>query len=99
MATTTGVAPEIPVRKPDGGSADGSLTELAALEAARNEKRQLLDRAAEAARSELGTKPGSPPAAGPTTCPPCCSATTGASPPPRCSATSRPSSPASRSAT
>src|SRR3954470_18018722 len=55
MATTTGVAPEIPVRKPDDGSPDGSLTELAALEAARSEKRQLLDRAAEAARSELGT--------------------------------------------
>src|SRR3954468_696023 len=57
MATTTGVAPEIPVRKPDGGSADGSLTELAALEAARNEKRQLLDRAAEAARSGKGGLP------------------------------------------
>src|SRR5215213_8384836 len=56
MATTTGVAPETPVRKPDGGSTDGSLTELAALEAARTEKRQLLDRAAAAARSGLGGK-------------------------------------------
>src|SRR5215218_548748 len=56
MATTTGVAPETPVRKPDGGSTDGSLTELAALEAARTEKRQLLARAADAARSELGGK-------------------------------------------
>src|SRR3954471_23147272 len=56
MPTTTGVAPEIPVRNPEGGSADGSLTELAALEAARTEKRHLLDRAAAAARSELGGK-------------------------------------------
>src|SRR3954451_4302008 len=54
MPTTTGVAPEIPVRNPEGGSPDGSLTELAALEAARTEKRHLLDRAAAAARSELG---------------------------------------------
>src|SRR3954447_24676236 len=56
MPTTTGVAPEIPVRNLEGGSADGSLTELAALEAARTEKRHLLDRAAAAARSELGGK-------------------------------------------
>src|SRR6476661_196082 len=56
MPTTTGVAPETPVRKPESGSPDGSLTELAALEAARTEKRQLLDRAAAAARSELGGK-------------------------------------------
>src|SRR5437764_1217465 len=56
MPTTTGVAPETPVRKPESGSPDGSLTELAALEAARTEKRQLLDRAAAAARSELGEK-------------------------------------------
>src|SRR3954453_19089499 len=69
MATTTGVAPEIPVLKPDGGSADGSLTELAALEAARSEKRQLLDRAAEAARSELGTG-GLPAGCGPDDPPP-----------------------------
>ena len=41
MPTTTGVAPEIPVRNPESGSADGSLTELAALEAARTEKRHL----------------------------------------------------------
>jgi glutamate dehydrogenase len=56
MPTTTGVAPEIPVRNPESGSEDGALTELAALEAARTEKRQLLDRAAAAARSELGGK-------------------------------------------
>src|SRR4051794_33575499 len=56
MPTTTGVAPETPVRKPESGSPDGSLTELAALEAARTEKRQLLDRAAASARSELGKK-------------------------------------------
>src|SRR6478672_9349049 len=56
MPTTTGVAPETPVRKPESGSPDGSLTELAALEAARTEKRHLLDRAAAAARSQLGGK-------------------------------------------
>src|SRR5215207_3305485 len=50
MASTTAV-PETPVRGPDGGLAAGSLTELAALEAARDEKRQLLERAAEAART------------------------------------------------
>src|SRR3954454_2709551 len=54
MASSTGVAPETPVRTPESGSTDGSLTELAALEAARDEKRQLLDRAAEAAVSEVG---------------------------------------------
>ncbi len=55
MATTTGVAPEIPVQ-PDDGSLDGAPTELAALEAARSEKRELLDRAASAAVSGLGPK-------------------------------------------
>ena len=49
MASHTGVAPETPVRVRNGGSSGGSLTELAALEAARSEKRQVLDRAAEAA--------------------------------------------------
>src|SRR3954463_16376485 len=53
MASSTGVAPETPVRTPESGSTDGSLTELAALEAARDEKRQLLDRAAADAVSEL----------------------------------------------
>jgi glutamate dehydrogenase len=53
MVSTTGVVPAIPVSEPDSGPAAGSLTELAALEAARDEKRQLLDRAADAARSEL----------------------------------------------
>src|SRR3954468_10000444 len=56
MASTTGVVPETPVREPDSGPGAGSLTELAALEAARDEKRQLLDRAAVAARSGLGGK-------------------------------------------
>jgi glutamate dehydrogenase len=56
VASTTGLAPATPVGESDGGPAAGSLTELAALEAARNEKRQLLDRAADAARSELGAK-------------------------------------------
>ncbi|SNR71102.1 NAD-glutamate dehydrogenase [Blastococcus mobilis] len=50
MASTT-VVPETPVHGPDGASSTGSLTELAALEAARDEKRRLLARAAEAARS------------------------------------------------
>src|SRR3954468_14273890 len=50
MASTT-VVPETPVHGPDGAPSAGSLTELAALEAARNEKRQLLERAADAARS------------------------------------------------
>ncbi len=45
-----------PVRGPDGGPSAGTRTELAALEAARNEKRQLLDRAAEAAVGELTRK-------------------------------------------
>src|SRR5215207_5605517 len=61
MASTT-VAPETTVHGPDGGSSAGSLTELAALEAARDEKRQLLDRAAAAARS--GTR-GLPTGCGP----------------------------------
>src|SRR5215218_5092295 len=56
MASTTGVVPETPVREPDSGPGAGSLTELAALEAARDKKRQLLDRAAEAARGKLGGK-------------------------------------------
>ncbi|TFV67850.1 UNVERIFIED_ORG: NAD-glutamate dehydrogenase [Bacillus sp. AZ43] len=56
MASST-VVPDSALRAPDGGSATGSLTELAALEAARDEKRQLLDRAAEAARSGAGTLP------------------------------------------
>jgi glutamate dehydrogenase len=60
MPTSTGVAPETPVRKPEGASTDGSLTELAALEAARTEKRQLLERAAAAARSEIRGKNGLP---------------------------------------
>ena len=85
------------MRGPDGGPAAGSLTELAALEAARDEKRQLLERAAEARASRRSAP--CPPAARPTTCPRCCSATTGASPRPRSSGTSRRSSPTSRWAT
>jgi glutamate dehydrogenase len=50
MASTT-VVPETPAPGPDGGPSGGALTELAALEAARDEKRRLLARAAEAARS------------------------------------------------
>src|SRR5215218_5905770 len=53
MASTT-VAPAIPERGPDGGPSTGTLSELAALEAARSEKRQLLERAAEAARGDSG---------------------------------------------
>ncbi|MCW2699600.1 MAG: Glutamate dehydrogenase, partial [Blastococcus sp.] len=52
MISTT-VAPATPVRGRDSGSSAGTLTELAALEAARTEKRELLARAAEAARAEL----------------------------------------------
>src|SRR5688500_3603006 len=59
MASTT-VAPAIPARGQDGASVSGSLTELAALEAARDEKRQLLVRAAEAAASQFGKKPRFP---------------------------------------
>ena len=59
MASTT-VAPAIPARGQDGGSVGGSLTELAALEAARDEKRQLLVHAAETAVAELGGKAAFP---------------------------------------
>ena len=60
--STAGLAPGTPARESDGGPAAGSLTELAALEAARGEKRRLLDRAADAARSEFGgKKSGLPP--------------------------------------
>src|SRR6476620_2776305 len=65
MASTTGVVPEIPVREPDSGSGAGSLTELAALEAARDKKRQLLDRAAKAARAGLEGTKGLPAGCGP----------------------------------
>ncbi|RBY92743.1 NAD-glutamate dehydrogenase [Blastococcus sp. TF02A-30] len=54
MASTTGVVPETPGHAPDAAPATGSLTELAALEAARDEKRQLLEEAARAAVAELG---------------------------------------------
>ncbi|WP_104524336.1 NAD-glutamate dehydrogenase [Blastococcus atacamensis] len=53
MASDTGVFPATPERDRHGGSAGSSLTELAALEAARDEKRRLLDRAAEVAAAGL----------------------------------------------
>ncbi len=57
MASTTGSVagpvPETPERPADG-SIPASLTELAALEAARDEKRSLLERAAEVAAQGLG---------------------------------------------
>src|SRR3954451_21916752 len=52
MASPAGVVPEIPERAPADGSPTGSLTELAALEAARHEKEELLDKAAESAATE-----------------------------------------------
>ena len=42
--------------QPDGGSVDGAPTELAALEAARSEKRELLDHAASVVVAGLGPK-------------------------------------------
>src|SRR3982751_5712480 len=65
MASTAGVVPETPERAPADGSPTGSLTELAALEAARHEKEELLDRAAQSAATEpakLGLPPGCGPA-------------------------------------
>jgi glutamate dehydrogenase len=57
MASTTGsvagMVPETPGPPPEG-SVPASLTELAALEAARDEKRSLLERAAEVAAGGLG---------------------------------------------
>ncbi|SEM05555.1 glutamate dehydrogenase [Blastococcus sp. DSM 46786] len=66
MASDTGVAPETPVRDRDGGPSSGSLTELAALEAGRDEKKQLLRKAAglavaEAERGGSGLPPGCTP--------------------------------------
>src|SRR4029450_5931832 len=60
MPSTAGVLPETPAGRSDGSPAGGSLTELAALEAARAEKRHLLDGAAKAAAAELGSKPRLP---------------------------------------
>ncbi len=60
MASTTGVVPETPGRAPEDGSVPASLTELAALEAARDEKRLLLERAAEVAAQGLGPTPRLP---------------------------------------
>jgi len=54
MPSTTGVVPDTPAREPDGGTTTGSLTELAALVAARDEKRRLLEEAARAAVDTLG---------------------------------------------
>ncbi|SDF72178.1 glutamate dehydrogenase [Blastococcus aurantiacus] len=55
MPSTTGVVPDTPARAPDGGTTTGSLTELAALEAARDEKRRLLEEAARSAVDALGS--------------------------------------------
>src|SRR5688500_8098370 len=60
MASSTDVLPETPAGRSDDGPVGGSLTELAALEAARDEKRQLLDSAATAAAVELGPQPRLP---------------------------------------
>ena len=54
MPSSTGVVPDTPAREPDDGTTNGSLTELAALEAARDEKRRLLEEAARAAVADLG---------------------------------------------
>src|SRR4029453_6377797 len=60
MASSTDVLAEPPAGRSDAGPVGGSLTELAALEAARDEKRQLLDSAAKAAAVELGPRPRLP---------------------------------------
>ncbi|MGY2001422.1 NAD-glutamate dehydrogenase [Blastococcus sp. SYSU DS1024] len=59
MASDTGVAPGTPVRDRDGDPAGGSLTELAALEAGRDEKKHLLRKAAglAVAEAERGAAP------------------------------------------
>src|ERR671916_65482 len=49
MARTTGTVPAIPVPAPADDGTPAAATELAALEAARDEKRRLLERAARAA--------------------------------------------------
>jgi glutamate dehydrogenase len=55
MVSATGVAPTSSIPRADGGS-QGSLNELAVLEAAGREKRQLLEEAARTAVAELGPK-------------------------------------------
>jgi glutamate dehydrogenase len=55
MVSPAGVVPETPDGAPEDGSPVGSLTELAALEAARHEKQELLDEAARAAVTERST--------------------------------------------
>jgi glutamate dehydrogenase len=62
MASDTGVVPGTPVRARHGGSPGGSRTELAALEAGRDEKKQLLRAAASTAVAEAqGGAPALPP--------------------------------------
>ena len=68
MPTTTGVAPETPVRNPESGGPDGALTELAALEAARTEKRHLLDAPPPRPGRSSAESSACPPAANLTTC-------------------------------
>src|SRR6476660_5183387 len=55
MVSATGVAPTSSISRADGGST-GSLNELAVLEAAGREKRQLLEEAARIAAADLGPK-------------------------------------------
>ncbi|MDK3255252.1 NAD-glutamate dehydrogenase [Blastococcus capsensis] len=57
MVSDTGVLPGAPAGDRDGGSAGGSLTGLAALEAGRDEKAQLLRRAAQAAVADAERGP------------------------------------------
>ena len=71
------------MRTRTSGSADGSLTELAALEAARSREASAAGPRRRGGRPSWAGTPACRPAARPTTCRPCCSATTGASPPPR----------------
>ena len=59
MARTTGTVPAIPVPAPADDGTPAAATELAALEAERDEKRRLLERAArEALEGGLGPPAG-----------------------------------------
>ena len=98
MASTTGV-PRAPVRRPDSGSAD-RIPHRTRRPRGRPRREAPTARAGgRTAVADLGPGAAYPPAAPPTTCPRCCSATTGASRPPRWSGTTRRSWPASRSGT
>ena len=67
MPTTTGVVPDDPAGAPDDGTTTGSLTELAALEAARDEKRRLLESRPRRRRAALGRTPRCRPGCAPRT--------------------------------